>query len=227
MQNALQPIVIYLRVSTRRQGTSGLGLEAQRTICRRFCDTHGYQITTEYQEVETGKGADALDRRPELAKALADARKLKAPLLIAKLDRLSRDVAFVSGLMAQKVRFIACDLGPDVDSFALHIFSAFSERERTLISERTKAALAARKARGLNLGNLGSLTLAQKSGRETQSRNAKLFAINVMPIICEIKRSGASTLSEIATALNHRGILTSRGKTWYPATVHRMLMKHG
>ncbi|MEQ8229689.1 MAG: recombinase family protein [Rhodospirillales bacterium] len=226
MQNSPKPIVIYLRVSTRRQGTSGLGLEAQREICRQFAKNHGHEIFAEYEEIETGKGADALDRRPELAKALADARKIKAPLLVAKLDRLSRDVAFISGLMAQKVRFIACDLGPDVDSFALHIFSAFSERERTLISERTKAALAAKRAKGQLLGNLSTLARAQKEGRLTQTFQANIFSTNVLPLIRDIQARGIETYPGIADELNIRGITARRGGKWHPTTVKRILDRH-
>src|SRR5690242_2619110 len=133
----MKPVVSYIRVSTRQQGHGGLGIEAQRAAIVRFADTEGYTIAAEHVEVETGKGADALDRRPDLAAALAAARKLRCPVIVAKLDRLSRDVAFIFGLMAQKVPFIVADLGADADPFMLHLY----------------AALAAKKAQGARLGN--------------------------------------------------------------------------
>jgi len=141
-------IVSYTRVSTDQQGRSGLGLEAQREAITRFAEAEGLEIITEMVEVETGKGADALERRPVLRDALALARKHKAAVCVAKLDRLSRDVHFISGLMAQKVPFIVTELGADVDPFMLHIYAALAEKERALISERTRAALAAKKAQG-------------------------------------------------------------------------------
>src|SRR4051794_18550671 len=115
--------VTYLRVSSERQGRSGLGIEAQREAVRRFAETEGLELVAERVEVETGKGHDALDRRPELAAALAQARKLRCPIVVAKLDRLSRDVAFISGLMAQKVPFIVAELGADADPFMLHLYA--------------------------------------------------------------------------------------------------------
>ena len=120
----------------------------------------------EFVEVETGKGADALDKRPQLAAALAEARQHKCPVAVAKLDRLSRDVHFISGLMAQKVPFVVTDLGADVDPFLLHLYAALAEKERALISERTRAALAQRRARGLPLGNTGALAKVHVKGAE-------------------------------------------------------------
>ena len=156
----MRPAVSYIRVSKPKQGRSGLGLEAQQAAIRLFCAQHGYTIEAEYREVETGKGADALERRPELAAAMKFARKLgkggkarAAPVIIAKLDRLSRDVHFISGLMVQRVPFIVTELGPDVDPFMLHIHAAVAEKERNRIAQRTKEALAAAKARGQQLGN--------------------------------------------------------------------------
>lgn len=146
-----QCAIAYYRVSTQRQGRSGLGLDAQRNAIARFAEGEGLQILAEFTEVETGKGADALDRRPQLAAALALARQQKCPVLVAKLDRLSRDVAFISGLMAQRVPFIVAELGADADPFMLHLYAALAEKERRLISERTKAALASRKTTGVKL----------------------------------------------------------------------------
>ena len=134
----MKSAVAYYRVSTQRQGRSGLGLEAQRTAVARFAEAEGIALLAEFTEVETGKGADALDRRPQLAAALATARQAKCPVLVAKLDRLSRDVAFIAGLMAQRVPFIVAELGSDADPFMLHLYAALAEKERRQISERTR-----------------------------------------------------------------------------------------
>jgi DNA invertase Pin-like site-specific DNA recombinase len=131
--------VAYLRVSTQRQRRSGLGIEAQRAAIARFTEAEGLEIVGEFIEAETGKGFDALDRRPQLAVALAAARAAKCSVVVAKLDRLSRDVAFVSGLMAQRVPFVVAELGADADPFMLHLYAALAEKERRLIAERTKA----------------------------------------------------------------------------------------
>jgi DNA invertase Pin-like site-specific DNA recombinase len=135
----MSPLVAYYRVSTQKQRRSGLGLEAQRKAVTTFAAAEGFAIVGEHVEVETAKGADALDRRPELKAA----EKLRASVAVAKLDRLSRDVAFISGLMAQRVPFIVTALGKDVDPFMLHIYAAMAQQERTMISRRTKEALAA------------------------------------------------------------------------------------
>src|SRR5882757_6737087 len=129
--------IAYLRVSTQQQHRSGLGIEAQRATVQRFAEVEGLTIIGEFVEAETGKGADALDRRPQLAAALASAKTVKCCVLVSKLDRLSRDVAFVSGLMAQRVPFIVAELGRDADPFMLHLYAALAEPERRLISERT------------------------------------------------------------------------------------------
>src|SRR5438094_400721 len=144
----MQQAVAYYRVSTARQGRSGLGIEAQRAAVARFAESEGFTLIAEFVEVETGKGADALDRRPQLAAALATGRAKRCPVIVAKLDRLSRDVAFVASLMAQRVPFIVAELGTDADPFMLHLYAALAEKERHLIAERTRSALAARKAQG-------------------------------------------------------------------------------
>src|SRR5580704_11211153 len=136
----MNPIVAYVRVSTSQQGRSGLGIEAQRETLSRFACDEGFEIAAELVEVETGKGSDALDRRPQLAASLAKARALRCPVAVAKLDRLSRDVHFISGLMAHRVPFLVAELGPDVDPFILHLFAALAEKERAMIAGRTKAA---------------------------------------------------------------------------------------
>src|ERR1700716_372922 len=146
-------VITYIRVSTSQQGRSGLGIEAQRQTLTQFAQAEGFTATREFVEVETGKGSDALDRRPQLKAALAAARKLRCHVAVAKLDRLSRDVHFISGLMAHKVPFLVAELGPDVDPFVLHLFAALAEKERALIGTRTRQALSAAKARGVLLGN--------------------------------------------------------------------------
>jgi DNA invertase Pin-like site-specific DNA recombinase len=216
--------IAYYRVSTARQGKSGLGIEAQKAAVQRFAEAEGLSLIGEHTEVETGKGADALDRRPELASALVQARKAKCPVLVAKLDRLSRDVHFISGLMAHRVPFIVAELGADADPFMLHLYAALAEKERALISQRTKAALAAKKAQGVKLGNpraAEAAVLAHAAHRAA----ADQFAANVLPIVREIQASGLTTLREIAAALNARGIHTSRGGDWHSTTVRNLLLR--
>src|SRR6187397_1244744 len=172
----MESAIAYLRVSTQRQQRSGLGIEAQRATIARFAEAEDLKIIAKFVEAETGKGADALDRRPQLAAALAAAKAAKCCVLVSKLDRLSRDVAFVAGLMAQRVPFIVAELGRDADPFMLHLYAALAEKERRLISERTKAALAVRKARGAKLGNPRNLAAAGSIGRAIQISGADAFA---------------------------------------------------
>src|SRR3954451_8754019 len=139
-------VVGYIRGSTAQQGKSGLGLEAQKAALARFAEAEGSEIVAQYVEVESGKGADALDRRPQLSAALADARKRRCPVLVAKLDRLSRDVHFISGLMPHRVQFIVAELGADADPFLLHIYASLAEKERAMIATRTRDALKQAKA---------------------------------------------------------------------------------
>lgn len=217
-----KPLISYIRVSTSQQGRSGLGIEAQREAIARFAEAEGYEVTKECLEVETGKGADALDRRPQLSAALAEARKRKCSVVVAKLDRLSRDVHFISGLMAHRVPFVVAELGDDVDPFILHLFAALAEKEAKIISKRTKDALAAAKARGTVLGG-PKLPEARKVARKVIRANADRHAANVLPIIQAVQKSGATTLREIAEALNARGVHTARGGTWFPTTVKNVL----
>ena len=179
----------------------------------------------EIVEVETGKGSDALERRPMLARALATARKAKVPVVVAKLCRLSRDVAFISGLMAQRVQFIVTELSADADPFMLHIYAALAEKERHLIADRTRAALAAKKAQGAKLGNPVNLGEAQAKGASANRAGADTFAANVLPVVRQIQASGAITLRAIAEALNARGIRTARGGAWYSSTVGNLLAR--
>ncbi len=220
----LRPIIAYLRVSTSRQGRSGLGIEAQREALARFAQAEKFDLCREFIEIETGKGADALERRPQLAAALAEARRLRCPVAVAKLDRLSRDVHFISGLMAHRVSFLVAELGSDVDPFILHLFAALAEKERALISARTKGALAAAKARGVELGG-PKLRQARKAALAAIQSNAERHAANVLPIIRDIQRAGVSTLRDIAQALNARGIPTARGGHWHAMTVRNLLAR--
>ena len=216
------PIVAYLRVSTSRQGRSGLGLEAQRENITRFAATEGYEVIGEYVEIETGRGADALERRPQLTAALNAARKRKGAVVVAKLDRLSRDVHFISGLMSHKVPFIVTELGPDIDPFILHLYAALGEKERNLIAGRTKAALAAKKAQGKVLGG-PKLPEAREAAQVVIKATADKHAANALPLIKDAQRAGATTLRDIADALNARGITTARGGRWHATTVKNVL----
>jgi DNA invertase Pin-like site-specific DNA recombinase len=221
----MRPIVSYIRVSTGKQGKSGLGIESQREAIARFAAAERLEVLTEFVEVETGKGNDALSRRPKLAEALAKARKAKAPVAVAKLCRLSRDVAFISGLMAHKVPFIVAELGADADPFMLHIYAALAEKERALIADRTRAALAQKKAHGTVLGNRTNLRDAQAKGVATNQKAADAFAANVLPIVRQIQASGATTHRAIAQALNDRGVRTARGGSWHDSTVRNLLAR--
>jgi DNA invertase Pin-like site-specific DNA recombinase len=218
-------LVAYLRVSTGRQGRSGLGLEAQREAIARFAQAEGLTIVAELVEVETGGGADALDRRPLLREALGVARKHRAAICVAKLDRLSRDVAFISGLMAQKVPFIVAELGADADPFMLHIYAALAEKERRLISERTRAALARKKAQGALLGNRTNLAEAQAMGAAAQRQAADAFAANVLPLIEKLRAAGTNSYAGIASELNARNVRTAHGARWHATTVRNLLAR--
>ena len=223
----MRQIVSYIRVSTGKQGKSGLGIEAQREAIARFATAEGCEVLAEVVEVETGKGTDALDRRPKLAEALTRARKATVPVVVAKLCRLSRDVAFISGLMAQRVPFIVAELGADADPFMLHIYAALAEKERGLIADRTRAALAAKKAQGAKLGNRTNLDEASAKGATANRAAADAFAANVLPVVRQIQASGATTLRAIAEALNARGIRTARGGAWHAMTVQNLLARAG
>jgi len=212
--------VVYLRVSTAKQGRSGLGQEAQEEAVRRFLGSVTPLAT--YTEVESGKNDD----RPQLAAALDHCRRSGARLLIAKLDRLARDVAFVAALMKSDVKFTACDM-PDADAFRLHIEAAIAEEERRKISERTKAALAAAKARGVKLGGVRAgqhrLTTEDKArSAERQTARADAYASSIALQLAELRSEGARSLAQLAEGLNSRGIGTPRGKAWTPMQVLRM-----
>lgn len=225
MSDTVRPLIAYLRVSTDRQGKSGLGLEAQRTAVAAFAVAGGFSIVGEHIEVETGKGSDALDRRPQLSAALTAARKAKCAVVVAKLDRLSRDVAFIAGLMAQRVPFLVAELGEGVDPFVLHLYAALAEKERAMISQRTRAALAAKKAQGVQLGNRTNLPEASRAGGASTARVADAFAARVLPVIASIQATGATSLRAVAAALNERKVPTVRGGEWSAVQVQRVLAR--
>lgn len=213
------PIFIaYFRVSTDRQGKSGLGLEAQRETVMRYVDGRG-SIAEEFTEIESGKK----NNRPQLILALAACRKHRAVLVIACLDRLARKVHFISGLMESGVDFVAADM-PYADKFMLHIRAAVAENEAELISRRVKDALAAAKRRGVRLGNPNpspALALARQANRDA----AIHFAETVSPLI-EKLHSQKLSLRLIAAELNRRSILTARGKRWEAAQVANILKRN-
>jgi len=211
-----KPIIAYLRVSRESQGRSGLGIEAQREAIGVFTKANGLWETESFIEVETGKGADALDRRPKLAQALAAARKWKCPVVVAKLDRLSRDVHFISGLMTHGVPFIVAELGPNVDPFTLHIYAALAEKERKMISERTKVALAAAKRRGVKLGS----PVAAKRSQSDADEHAESLRRIITPLAKKFRSARA-----IAQQLNDRNIPSARGGPWRSGTVLRLLAR--
>ena len=221
----MQQIVTYLRVSTDRQGKSGLGMEAQREAVARFIAAEGLDVLGEFVEVETGKGSDALERRPKLRDALALARRNKAAVVVAKLDRLSRDVAFIAGLMSHRVPFIVAELGADADPFMLHIYAALAQKERAMIADRTRVALAAKKAQGARLGNPTNLAEAQALGAAAGRAGADAFAANVLPVVRDLQAAGLVTVRALADALNLRGIRTARGGEWHVSTVRNLLAR--
>jgi DNA invertase Pin-like site-specific DNA recombinase len=213
----MKPAIAYTRVSTAQQGKSGLGLEAQQAALARFAEAEGYKLVQTFEEIETGKGADALDRRPQLAAALKAARQHKAPIIVAKLDRLSRDVHFISGLMTHRTPFIVAELGADCDPFMLHLYAALAEKERRLISQRTRDALAAKKAQGVKLGGI---TAGSIKNRDEAAARAEVLR----PIFAEL---GDVSAREIARVLNERNVPTPSGAPWSAVTVIRVRQRLG
>jgi DNA invertase Pin-like site-specific DNA recombinase len=210
--------VVYLRASTGRQGKGSLSMDAQYAAVVEFLRQHGGTIVAQHVEVESCNRSD----RPELAKALESARKGKATLLIAKLDRLVRNVAFIANLIDAGIEFRACDQH-FASRLTLHILAAEAENERRRISERTKAALQAAKARGVKLGSPIAVetVVAARAARSRYSANANS---TMRSVIADIQRSGVSSLVEISKALEARGVRTPRGHTtWRPVQVWRLL----
>lgn len=218
-----QRVVGYVRVSTREQGDSKLGLVAQREALERFCQAEGVELVEVVQEVASGK-LGLLDR-PGLAKALQRAKRLgNAPIVVSKLDRLSRNVAMVSGLMQEGVPFIVAELGPDVDSFILHLYAALAEKERKMIGERTRLALQALKAQGVLLGNRTNLDEARERAATSNRRNAATFAAKVLPLVQSMRDKGMS-FTAIAGELQALGIKTARGGNWHARTLIDMVAR--
>jgi len=216
-----KPAVALIRVSTSEQGKSGLGLSAQEAAIRSFAAAEGFDIVELFSEVASG--AQGIDEREGLRAALARAKKLRCPVIVAKLDRLSRDVAFISGLMSRGVPFIVAELGADVDPFVLHLYAALGEKERKLIGQRTKSALAPMVGTGV-LGNKTNLNEAQAKGQATNASKAAAFAARVLPTIQQLKAQGMK-LDDIAAELTNRNIATFNGGEWHKSTVSRLLAK--
>lgn len=213
----MRQFVIYRRVSTEEQGQSGLGLEAQSRDIEAFLSTHAgaHEVAGEFLDVLSGKD----NNRPELMKAMDLCRKTGAELLVSKLDRLSRRMSFVAALLEDRKVNLRVATMPGADTFQLHIYAALAEQERKQIGARTKAALAAAKARGVKLGGLRDATGRRNAAIQ---REAAAFAEKIRPIVQPLRSNGA-TLAEIAGALDQAGITTARGGVWTPTQVKRVL----
>ncbi len=210
--------VTYYRVSTQKQGKSGLGLEAQRKAIEEYLNGGNFEVLEEFVEVETGKGSNALARRPVLKEAIEYAKKHKAKLLIAKLDRLARNVYFISSLMESKVDFVVADM-PDANALTIHLIAAVAEYERELISKRTKEALAVAKSRGVKLGNP-----KLKVDNSKRKEQAQAFADKLKPTMQAYREQGMSQ-RKIVEELNSVGIGAPRGGEWSLMQVQRVFKR--
>jgi DNA invertase Pin-like site-specific DNA recombinase len=218
MAKSTGKFVAYHRVSTAKQGRSGLGLEAQKAAVLAYLNGGNWKLLAEFTEVESGKDSD----RPQLAAAMDHCKLTGATLVISKLDRLSRNVAFLSNLMETGVEFVACD-NPHATKFTLHILSAVAQHEREAISTRTKEALMVAKARGQHLGgSRGAPAPSSRKGVEARQAKADAFAKRVYPTLAKLQQSGLG-LNAMAAELTARGIKTSEGGTWRGTTVRRVL----
>lgn len=213
--------IAYFRVSTQKQSASGLGLEAQKEAVSRFLSGGERKQVAEYQEVETGKGSAALTKRPQLKAALAACRREGATLIIAKLDRLARNVHFVSGLMESKVKFVACDM-PEANELTIHIMAAFAEHEAKRISQRTKDALAVAKSRGIVLGKAGANNL--RPNIEARQKFANDFAERLRPLFNGMKARNLSQRAMMGE-LNAVGVPAPRGGRWMLSQIQRTLIR--
>ena len=225
MAPANKRYVTYVRVSTQKQGASGLGLEAQQKAVGDYLAAHGGVVVQEYVEVESG----TLDTRPQLQAALKRCRQSKSTLLIAKLDRLGRNTAFLTGLRDAGVKFICADM-PDANDMTIGILAVFAQHERVAISTRTIAALAAAKARGVRLGNpnppVGSAATAAVA-RKGLTAKAEAFAADLRDVIEAAREAGMTTLKQIADHLTSLSCPTPRGCSWSPIAVSRLLARLG
>ena len=215
----MKTAIALARVSTTEQGKSGLGLAAQETAIRSFAAAEGFDIVELFSEVASG--SQGIEEREGLRAALTRAKKLRCPVIVAKLDRLSRDVAFISGPMSKGVPFVVAELGADVDPFVLHLYAALGEKERKMIGARTKAALAPLVGTG-KLGNKTNLAEAQAKGQTTNAAKAAAFAAKMLPIINELKAK-SMTLDAIAAHLNAHSFATFNGGEWHKSTISRLL----
>lgn len=213
--------ISYCRVSTQKQGVSGLGLAAQRSAVAGYVKTTAGKLLKSFVEVESGTGAKALANRPQLRRALEECRKSDATLLIARLDRLGRNVHFLSGLMESKVRFVAVDF-PQANELTLHMLAAFAQHEAKMISERTKAALAAAKRRGVKLGRKGWKNL--KPYLKKRQRQANAFAAKLKGQIQGFELRGL-TQREMVQELNSVGVATFRGRRWHLGQLQRVIAR--
>lgn len=219
-------VVAYYRVSTEGQGRSGLGLEGQEQAVRSLCSSRGWDVIAEHTEIESGK----LATRPELAKALLRAKVTGAVLVVAKLDRLSRSVAFLSALQDSGARFVAADM-PEADETTVHFYAAMAQRERKAIGERTRAALQAAKARGVKLGNPNGAAALRRAAKGNGAAvgvvkgNAERFASDLAETVRDIRASGKTSLPAIAAELNARHIQTRRGGRWHASSVRNLLAR--
>lgn len=218
--------VAYYRVSTARQGRSGLGLDAQKQAVADYLNGGARRVLREYTEIESGKRKD----RPELLKALAHCRQTGATLVIAKLDRLSRDAAFLLSLRDSEVAFVAADM-PEANRLTIGIMALVAEQEREAISRRTREALAAAKRRGVKLGNPYGAKPLRDAGKGNRAAlaaiqaNADRFAEELRPVIGELRDARIRTLERIASALNDRGMKTPRDAQWHPSSVRNLLAR--
>lgn len=211
--------IAYYRVSTLRQGQSGLGLDAQREAVATYLNGGDWKLLQEFVEVESGSGKK---NRPQLEAAIEACKKHKATLIVAKLDRLYRNVHFVTKLMEDGIDFICCDM-PEMNKLTIHIMAAVAEHEREVISERTKAALAVLRGKGVKLGS-PTPKVGSKIGNNAKREKADKFAANIQPIIREIIDEGRTTLREIATTLENRGVKTPRGGSkWHASQVSNLM----
>lgn len=221
MRQAMKHYIQYRRVSTETQGDSRLGLDAQARVIEQFVQAESGEVIGDFIEIMSGGDND----RPVLAEVMREAKRRKCWVVVSKLDRLSRDVEFIANLMNRGVKFVVAELGHDVDPFLLHLYAALGQKERALVSQRTKAALAALRAKGVALGNIENLEQHRTKGHEKQAQRAREDAANILPIIREIQSLGRITLAEIAEDLNRRNVKTQRGGRWHKASVARILQR--